>query len=254
MTNDYAEFILLYARSQLRLRYRYALLGRLWNVLEPALYLGVLSVVFSFVNRVDFSNYAIYLFAGLVPWRYLEASINGSVDAIAEGGWLLRKVAAPPVVLPLTRWLMASVDFLISFSLLLVVLTFLAKTWTIHVLVVPLAIVLYGMIGLGVGTAAAVAFVFMRDIRPILQMALMLLFFSSPILIMTSNIPRETALHSLFDFHPLTYLSALFQKPIYFHQWPSTADWSVAIIGAAGSLSVAYYLVVKYRSRFYFYL
>ncbi|MCB0260008.1 MAG: ABC transporter permease, partial [Calditrichaeota bacterium] len=56
------RFTWFYAKSQLKLKYRYTSLGFLWNFLEPAFYLAVLSVVFSVVNRMNISDYAVFLF------------------------------------------------------------------------------------------------------------------------------------------------------------------------------------------------
>ena len=61
-----------YAKSQLKLKYRYTFLGFLWNFIEPALYLVILSLVFSVVNRMNINEYAVFLFSALVPWRYFE--------------------------------------------------------------------------------------------------------------------------------------------------------------------------------------
>ena len=59
------RFTWLYARSQVQLKYRYTSLGFLWNVLEPALFLGVLSLVFSVVNRMSVADYAVFLLGAL---------------------------------------------------------------------------------------------------------------------------------------------------------------------------------------------
>src|SRR4029434_9726686 len=131
-----AEFALLYAVSQLKVRYRQAWLGRLWNLLEPLLFLVVLAVVFSVLNQASVRDFAVYLFAGLIPWRYLERATMGCVDSIADGGWLLRRIAAPAFVLPLTAWLQASVDFVFSLIALALVLALLADSWTIHLVCV----------------------------------------------------------------------------------------------------------------------
>ena len=54
--------------------------------------------------------------------------------------------------------------------------------------------------------------------------------------------------------HPVTYLAALFQKPLYEGAWPSVLDWSVSFGVAALSLLAGFLLVRKSRAQFYFYL
>jgi ABC-type polysaccharide/polyol phosphate export permease len=250
----YGSFALLYALSQLKLRYRRAWLGRVWNLLEPMLFLAVLSVVFSVVNRADLSDYAVYLFAGLVPWRYLERAVMGSADSIAEGAWLLKRTAAPAEVLPLVAWLSATVDFAFSFVALLLMLALLPHPWTVHLLVLPLAVAAVSLVSLGTGMIFAVLNVFARDVKPLLQVGLMLLFFSSSVLIMPSTVPAGSLVSTLFDWHPLAPLVALFQKPIYAHAWPSPGDWAFVVLTGGATCALGLALIRWKARRFYFYL
>lgn len=250
----YLSFALLYAMSQLRLRYRRAWLGRVWNLLEPLLFLGVLSVVFSVVNQANLRDFAVYLFAGLVPWRYMERAISSGADSIADGAWLLKRTAAPAQVLPLVAWLSATVDFAFGFAALLLALGLLLSQWTVHLLVLPLSIAAIGLVSLGFGTIFAVLNVFARDVKPLLQVALMLLFFSSPVLIMKSSVPAGSLVQQIFAWHPLAPLLALFQKPIHAQQWPAASDWLLTFGAGLAACAIGFALVRWKARRFYFYL
>jgi ABC-type polysaccharide/polyol phosphate export permease len=250
----FGEFAVKYALSQVKVRYRQAWLGRLWNVIEPLLFLAVLTIAFSVLNQTSLRDYAVYLFAGLVPWRYLERSIMGCVDSIAEGGWLLRRIAAPSFVLPFTAWLQASIDFAFGLVALALVLAVLADQWTIHLVCVLPAALLVGVLGLGVGTIVAVLNVFARDVKPLVQAALMLLFFSSPVLIKHSAVPPDSQLAVLFAWHPLTPVVGLFQYAIYLHAWPPARDWALVAAFALVTLGLGWYLLARLHRRFYFYL
>ena len=81
MTNAIVQrFVWFYALTQLKLKYRYTSLGFLWNFLEPALFLFVLSMVFSVVNKMNVADYAVFLFGALKPWRYFEKAVNTCMD------------------------------------------------------------------------------------------------------------------------------------------------------------------------------
>ena len=248
------RFTWFYAKSQLRLKYRYTALGFAWNFLEPAMYLIVLSVVFSVVNRMNISDYAVFLFSALVPWRYFEKIVNACTDSVTGGEWLLKKMPITPFAFPLTRWLIASVEFLFSLCVVFAVFAVLKENWSIHVIILPLTIVPWSLFGLGVGLIAAVLFVFFRDIRPILQMLLMMAFFSAPILF-KPNLFDTTAIQStMLRWHPITYFAALFQKPFYEAQWPGAVDWVVSMGIALAALGAGIYLMKRYQHKFYFYL
>ena len=247
-------FLALYTKSQLKLKYRHTHLGILWNVLEPALYLTILSIIFSVVNRMDMADYAVYLFGALVPWRYFERTTSLMMESIVGGDWLLKKMPASPFLFPLSRWLMATVEFLISFAVVLVLFSVIKRTWTVHCVILPLAILPWAVFGLGTGLICAVIFVFFRDIRQIVQMLLMFLFFTSPILFRADLFAGHSLQAALLRLHPVTYFAALFQKPLYFGMWPGAADWIVSIAFSVLLLATGTVLLMRLKRRFYFYL
>jgi ABC-type polysaccharide/polyol phosphate export permease len=110
------------------------------------------------------------------------------------------------------------------------------------------------MLGLGVGLIAAVLFTFFRDIRTIIQLVLMLVFFSSPILFKADLFQRSTLQAWMVKLHPITYFAALFQKPIYSATWPSGTDWAVSFSVGIIMLVVGALLMNRYKSEFYYHL
>ena len=248
------RFVLYYTSAQLRLKYRYTALGVLWNFLEPALFLIVLSLIFSVVNNMDITDYAVFLFAALVPWRYFEKVVSSCTDSIVGGDWLLKKMPVSPAALPSARWLIASVEFLFSLIVVFLLFSMLKSTWTIHLLILPLAIIPWGIFGLGLGMISSVLFTFFRDVRPVVQILLMLTFFSSPILFRPDIFPEQSVQSVIVRFHPITYFSALFQKPIYFSRWPDPMDWAVSVVLSVLALAAGLLIIRRYGGRLYYYL
>jgi len=248
------HFLWLYAKSQLRLKYRHTSLGFLWNFLEPACYLTVLSLVFSVVNRMQVHDYVVFLFSALIPWRYFENVVNGAMESIVGGAWLLKKIYVSPLAFPCIRWIVASIEFLFSFIVVLLLFVFIKDTWTIHLLILPVSIMLWSIFGLGLGLICAVIFTFFRDIKPIVQMFMMFIFFSSPILFKSEMFKDHAVQSMLLRLHPMTYFASLFQKPIYYALWPSYTDWGITMGCSVTAIALGYYLEQKFKSRFYFYL
>lgn len=243
-----------YALSQIRLKYRYTSLGFFWNFLEPAMYLAVLSVVFSVVNRMDIGDYAVFLFGALLPWRYFEKVVNTCMDSIVGGDWLLKKMYVSPFALPVARWIVATFELAFSLVVMFVFLAALRHPWTVHLAVLPLAIMPWSILGLGVGFIAAVLFTFFRDIRTIVQLVLMLAFFSSPILFKADLFQGGTFQAIMIRLHPVTYLAALFQKPIYEAAWPGILDWVVSFGVSVTLFTFGVSLLNKYKGEFYYHL
>ncbi len=248
------RFVWFYAKTQLKLKYRYTSLGVLWNILEPAMFLLVLSVVFSVVNRMHVADYAVFLFGALMPWRYFERVVNTCMDSIVGGDWLLKKLYVSPFALPVTRWVIASLEFLITLAVVFTFIAILKRSFTVHLVVLPLAIVPWALLGFGVGMIAAVMYTFFRDVRTVMQMIMMLAFFSSPILFRADTFEPGSLQARLVALHPITYFAALFQKPIYYATWPDAADWGVSLGVAVLSVAIGGSLIQKYKDNFYFYL
>lgn len=243
-----------YAKGQLKLKYRYTFLGYLWNFVEPALYLIILSLVFSVVNRMNINDYAVFLFSALVPWRYFEKVVNTVMESIVGGEWLLKKMYVSPFAFPLNKWFISSFEFLFSIATAFILFAVLKENWSIHLIIIPLAIIPWAMLGLGVGMICSVFYLRFRDVKPLVQMLLMLIFFTSPILF-SSNIFTEGSLQAqLMTYHPITYLAALFQKPVYQLAWPSIIDWTVSLSISTISLITGVILINKNKTNTYYYL
>jgi ABC-type polysaccharide/polyol phosphate export permease len=248
------RFTWYYSLSQLKAKYRYTSLGFLWNFIEPALYLIILSLVFAVINRMNISDYAVFLFSALVPWRYFEKVVNLVMESLVSGEWLMKKMYVSPFAFPLNRLITASFEFLFSIIVAFVLFAFLKENWTIHLVIIPLAIIPWAIFGFGLGLIFAVLYTFFRDVKPLVQMILTLTFFTSPILFNRSVFEPDSIQAKLMDYHPITYLAALFQKPVYDTIWPSQLDWAISVTIAIASLSLGVILIRKYRSKFYYYL
>jgi ABC-type polysaccharide/polyol phosphate export permease len=248
------RFTWLFAWSQIKLKYRYTYLGFLWNFLEPGLYLLVLSVVFAYVNRMNLGDYAVYLFSGLVPWRYFEKAVNVCTDSLVQGDWLLKKLPVSPFALPISRWIVATVEFAFAFVAVAVVLLALKPRWSVHCVVLPLSVVPWALLSLGAGLLTASLFTFFRDLRPLVQLGLLLAFFTAPILFHADLFPAGSRHARLLAWHPFTYFAALFQEPVYAGRWPAPADWIVSFSIALATLLAGALALHASRRRLYFFL
>jgi ABC-type polysaccharide/polyol phosphate export permease len=242
------------ATSQIKTKYRHTALGFLWNFLEPALFLVILSLVFSVINRMDIADYAVFLFSALIPWRYFEKTVNLVMESIVGGEWLIKKMYVSPYAFAFNRWVSSSFEFIFSITVAFILFIFLKQEWTIHLIILPLSIIPWAMLGLGIGMCCSVLYTFFRDMKPFVQMLLTLIFFTSPILFHRNIFEAGSIQSQIMKFHPVTYLAALFQKPIYSAIWPSATDWLVSMILAISFLMLGINLVNKCKSKFYYYV
>lgn len=242
------------AKCQFVLRYRNAMLGFFWAVGEPFMFLGVLSIVFAQINKQPLAEYALYLFSGLIPWKFLESTTLSGMESIVGGRWLLTQMDTPSVTFPCVCTVIGVWDLFCTFFVGSVFFLILGTPDWGSLIALPAAFLIWLVLANGLAILSATVFVFVRDIKPIVQMGLMLLFFSSIILNMESNIDPNSLYGQLLPFHPLTSFAHLFQDPLYWKRLPSQNDWAISSAIAASVWLGSVAFLNRVRSKIYFYL
>jgi ABC-type polysaccharide/polyol phosphate export permease len=250
-TTSQRHFLWLHARALIRLRFRGACLGLAWNILQPALYLVLLGFVLAGVNRASYRDYVVYLFAGLVPWRFFEQACHAMTDSVASSAAITRGFRVPYYYFPLSELCAQFVDFLASFLILLAILVLARLPLHPQLVILPLSILVWTLITAGAGLCLSVLFVFLRDIRPIVQMVLLLAFFSSTILFKPETLGEGRGEWLMAN--PVCYWVALFQRPLSQGCWPRPVEWWVSLASALALLGLGLGLYRCLHRKFYFY-
>jgi ABC-type polysaccharide/polyol phosphate export permease len=172
-------------------RYRGSILGLFWTLLNPLLYMGVYTLVFSNYIRVEIERYPAFLLCGLLPWIWLSSSLLMGATSIVEGGSLVKKVFLPPQVLPTVTVIVNFVNFLLGFPLLLVLLALFGVEPGWGLVGLPLITVAQFVFTLGLTLIVAAASVRYRDIPHILAHLVTFWFFLCPILYPATQVPEH---------------------------------------------------------------
>ena len=244
---------------EVKARYRGSVLGFFWSLLNPLLMLAVYAVVFQLLlpNRSpSTSPYALFLFCGLLPWNWLSSAITDSASSLLTHGALLRKILFPAEVLPAVSVLAQGVHFLLALPVLLAALlagalgAFGARVplgWPL-VQVLPL-LLLQALLLLGVGLFLAAITVHFRDVRDLLQTALSVLFFATPILYTLRDLP-EGRLTRLLSWNPLAPLFALWHDALFHGRFGPAATWAAAAAISVAAFAAGFAVFDRLRDSF----
>ncbi|TMG33704.1 MAG: hypothetical protein E6H94_10730 [Chloroflexi bacterium] len=116
-----------FAWRELRARYKGSALGFAWNFFIPLLQLVVFTILFGVLLRTPSRTatgdqpYAIFLFAGLVPWTFFASSLQGGAASVVANGAIVKRVRMPVQLLPAASVLSALVNLVASTAVLLAV-------------------------------------------------------------------------------------------------------------------------------------
>jgi ABC-2 type transport system permease protein len=205
------------ARKELKVKYKSSALGVAWSMLNPALYLVVFYVVFTYFlpNRVV--DFPVYLLSGLLPWALFTNGLQGATLSVVGGANLVPKVAFPHEMLPLAAVRAQTVNF---FFQLVVLVAFLVifRYPLIHrgLLLLPLALGVLIVFTVALGFATSALNVRYRDTGHLVDLALVAWFWSTPI-VYPASLVRDNLEggFQLYLLNPMTNVVLAFQRAVY---------------------------------------
>jgi ABC-type polysaccharide/polyol phosphate export permease len=236
--------------QELRVRYQRSMLGFLWSLLNPILMMVTLTLVFSQLFPVHIENYAVYLFAGLVPWGFLSGGLSDSAFCIISNEGLIRKIYVPKIIFPLSRVLINLTTFILSMAALFVLLVPMGARFSLPMLLLPAVIAIYFAFVLGLGLIVATTNTFFRDAGHLVAVFLQAWYFATPIIYFRSSMPANVQWR--FWLNPAFPFIQLFQDIIKDGTWPCLHTFLIAAGIAAVSLGVGYATFKSNEDKFVF--
>jgi ABC-type polysaccharide/polyol phosphate export permease len=251
-TYRYRELIWALALKELKVRYKRSVLGFLWALLNPALMMLVMTVVFSTILRFGIPHFAIFLLSVLLPWTFFSQSLSYAVESIVGNGELIKKVSVPKLVFPVAAVVSNIINLLLSFIPLALIVIVVRHPfyWTWLYLPVPmLALIIFT---LGATFFFAAANVYYRDVAHILQVVLSAWFYFTPIIYALDFIPPNR--QWLFKLNPIIYVINGFRLAVYYGLLPKWQSIAASFVCAFVALFIGFGIFRKYQDDFVFYV
>lgn len=247
----YRQLILTLTVRDLKARYRGSVLGFFWSLANPLMLLGVYTLVFTrFFPRPDINPYALFLFAGILPWTFFSGSIMETTTSISSNAGLVKKVMFPAEALPLVVVFSHLTHFALALPILLAAALLSALLEKSHlglaILVVPVVMMLQTMFIAGLALAISSASVLFRDLRDLVANLMQLGFFLTPIIYSVEAIPSR-GIRTLLMLNPMTSFVVAYQK-IFFHgQLPGPSESLLMLFYSLASLAAGFIVFDRLR-------
>ena len=169
------------AAQDIKLRYRRSVLGPFWITLTTAITIGVIGGLYSRVLSVSLTGYVPYVAIGLVIWLFAQATLAEASLTFVESEAAIQQVALPFSVYPLR--VVSRNAFVLLHNMILIpplILLFKLPVGLHSLLVIPgLALLIANALWLTIFLGMAGAR--FRDIGPLINALMQLLFFVTPI-------------------------------------------------------------------------
>jgi len=248
----YRELIWALALKELKIRYKRSVLGFMWALLNPALLMLVLTLVFSTIMRFAIPHYAIFLLSVLLPWTFFSQSLSYAVESIVSNGDLIKKVRVAKLVFPVAAVVSNIINLLLSMIPLALLVPIMRHPFYWTWLYLPVPLLALTIFTLGMTFFFAAANVYYRDVSHILQVVLSAWFYFTPIIYALDFMPVRY--RWLFKLNPIIYVINGFRMAVYYGQLPQLRSIAASFVCAFVALYIGFAVFRKYQDDFVFYV
>lgn len=188
LTRLRADLLLHLVSRDFQIRYRRSVIGGLWSVAQPLTRLVVLSFLFTRILPLGIEDYTAFLFIGLMGWLWFASGLVSACASPVDRRELILRPGVPRAIVPVVSVLGAGVDYLAALPVLLGYLL-LTTGIPLTALLLPVLLGIQLVLMLGVSFALAAANVFVRDVRIVTEVALLLGFYVTPVFFSPEQVP-----------------------------------------------------------------
>ncbi len=192
---EYRDLIEILTISDLRVKYQSSVLGFAWSLINPLITLLILYVVFSRIYQMSESQFVLFLFVGIVTWRFLSNGTTRGMASIVTNPGLVKNIYIPRHVLVFSSVLSSSISSILEFVVLFCILLVVKVQLSLTMLLFPLVFLLFFIIVYALSLALASLYVYYRDLNQVWEVLLQAGFFLVPIVYPISVIPEQYLTH-----------------------------------------------------------
>ncbi|WP_301626476.1 ABC transporter permease [Paenibacillus apis] len=215
----YKDYFTYNVQINLRLKVSNTFLGYFWWLIDPLLHMLVYSFIVEFVFRRGEANFPVFVFCGLLSWKWFSSTMNYSASCIKSNSGVLNQVYVPKFLFPLQETTVNLIKFLFGFIILIAMLFFFKIMPTIHFLgVIPIIISNYLFI-FAVSLLLTHFGVFITDLKNFLGHFTRIWWYLSPGMYSLNIIPEK--FRWVFWLNPNTAFFESYRNVIMYNESPN---------------------------------
>jgi lipopolysaccharide transport system permease protein len=200
----YRELIFFLTWRDIKVRYKQAVLGIAWAVLQPLLTMLIFTVIFGILLQTPSQGlpYPLFALSALLPWQLFATALQRSSISLVGNANLITKIYFPRLAIPISSVMAALVDFGVSFVVLLGVMAYYGfwPGWNILWLFPMVLLTLFTALSVGLWLSALN--VQYRDIQHMVPFIIQVWMYASPIVYPIEIIPSGLW-RSLYGLNPM---------------------------------------------------
>jgi lipopolysaccharide transport system permease protein len=180
----YRELFAILAWRDVAIRYKQTVAGAAWAIVQPFFSMVIMTVIFGKVAGLPSQGtapYALMVFAALLPWQFFANALSISSQSLVGNANLISKVYFPRLIIPTSAVVVACIDFLVSFVILITLMAWYQFIPSFRMLTLPLFVLFAFVVALGPGLIITALNVKYRDVRFVIPFLVQFGMYVSPV-------------------------------------------------------------------------
>src|SRR5204862_5325805 len=231
----YWELLMNLTRREVKGRYSQSFFGVAWAIAQPLATMAVVTIVFSRVARMPSEGvpYPLFAYAALVPWFFFSNSVASGTLSLITYRNIVTKTYFPREIVPLSQVCSRLIDFFAAAIFYAGFMAYYRVTLGPWALMTPVFFGLLILFTVGLTLATSAINVFYRDVNPVVQIALQLWLYLTPVAYPLSA--TSARFRPLFVLNPLSAIVEGFRSSLVFGRAP---DWPLVAVSGAITLGL----------------
>ena len=242
------ELLGMLVKREVKSRYKDSTLGLVWSLVRPLVQLLIYFIAIGRFLGAERSipDFAVYVFTGLTAWQLFSEIVSAGTVSIITNSGIIKKIHLPREIFPLSSVGSALFNFVIQLAILIVAaLLIRGLNMVSYPLYAPAAIGIIVVWGAALALVLSAANVYMRDVQYLVEVALLVGFWLSPIVYsweMVNGAVGGGRLAEVYLANPITLAVLAMQRSIWVagsqHPFPENMGTRLALAFAVGVLAL----------------
>lgn len=239
--------LLILVKRNIVLRYKHSLLGFLWGLIKPIVYLLIFIVVFSSQFPTS-KDYIIYFLSAILFWFYFSNAVSQGMQSIISSAGIIKSIDIDPTLFIIAELLSESFNLLLGLIAFFIIAPMLGYHFSWYLLLLPIYLLLFSIFTCGLMFLLSTMQTFFRDTGLLWNTIQPAIFYITPIAYTLDSIPSKFKF--VIYLNPVVYFIQLFRYSLYYNKFPETRVLLMATGLSTITFAIGYFCFRRFKTNF----